>query len=113
MTRNPAWERELTPPSMSRRFGQAFRRYFVTGLATLFPVAVTLWLVLTIFKFADGLMGQYLGSRIPGLGLVLTVFVILLVGVFSIHFFGRVLFRTIEGALTRIPIVRKIYPPVK
>jgi uncharacterized membrane protein len=113
MNHKPAWERELPPPSKPRRFGQTFRRYFITGLATLFPVAVTLWVVVTIFNFADGLVGQYLGSRIPGLGLVVTVFVILAVGVLSIHFFGRMLFRTIEAALARLPIVRKIYPPVK
>jgi uncharacterized membrane protein len=113
MARNPSWERELPPPSASRRFGLAFRRYFVTGLATLFPVAVTLWLVVTIFNFADGLVGRYLGSRIPGVGLVVTILIILVVGVFSIHFFGRVLFRTIEAALARLPVVRKIYPPVK
>ena len=113
MNRNPPSEQELTPPSTPRRFGQTFRRYFVTGLATLFPVTVTLWLVVTIFNFADGLVGRYFGVRIPGLGLVVTIVVILAVGVLSIHFFGRVLFRTIEGALTRIPLVRKIYPPVK
>ena len=93
--------------------GQAFKRYFVTGLATLFPVAVTLWLVVKIFMAADGLLGQYFGLKIPGLGLVVTVLVILAVGVLSVHFFGRVLFRTIEGWLGRLPFVRKIYPVVK
>lgn len=100
-------------PSLSARLGQAFRRYFVTGLATLFPVAVTLWLLLTIFKMADGLLGRYLGFSIPGVGLVVTILVILIVGVLSVHFFGRVLFKTIEVWLSRLPFVRKIYPPVK
>ena len=102
-----------TPPSSPARRSQALKRYFVTGLATLFPVAVTLWLVLKIFKFADGLLGQYLGLRIPGLGLVVTLLIILIVGVLSVHFFGRVLFLTIEGWLGRVPFVRKIYPVVK
>ena len=103
----------VTPPSPPVPRSQAFKRYFVTGLATLFPVAVTLWLVLKIFTFADGLLGQYLGLRIPGLGLVVTLLVILIVGVLSVHFFGRVLFLTIEGWLGRVPFVRKIYPVVK
>ena len=85
----------------------------MTGLATLFPVAVTLWLVVKIFMFTDGMLGRYLGLRIPGLGLVVTILVILAVGVLSVHFFGRVLFRTIEGWLGRLPFVRKIYPVVK
>jgi uncharacterized membrane protein len=94
-------------------FGQAFRRYFVTGLATLFPVAVTIWLVVQIFQFADGFLGNALGFQFPGLGLAVTLLVILLVGVLSVHFFGRVLFQVMEFWLKRLPIVRSIYPPVK
>ena len=103
------------PPvlSASVRFGRAIRRYFLTGLATLFPVVVTLVLVWQIFKIADGLLGQYFGSPIPGLGLVVTLLVIVLVGVFSVHFFGRVVFQTFELVLSRLPLVRKIFPAVK
>jgi len=82
-------------------------------LATLFPVAVTLWLLLTIFRVADGLLGRYLGFSLPGAGLLVTILVTLIVGVLSVHFFGRVLFRTVEVWLSRLPLVRKIYPPVK
>ncbi len=99
--------------SFSSRFGQALKRYFVTGLATLFPVTVTLWLVWKIFLFADNLVGKYLPSQIPGLGLLVTVLVILLVGIFTVHLFGRLFFRTIEILLVRLPLVRKIFPPVK
>jgi uncharacterized membrane protein len=95
------------------RLRQALRRYFVTGLATLFPVAVTIWLLVQIFKFADGLLGKALGFQIPGLGLLVTILVILAVGVLSIHFFGRLLFRTLELLLMRLPIVRKVFPAVK
>ena len=113
MTRNPTTHRELGSSPSRVSFGQALRRYFVTGLATLFPVAVTAWLACKIFQFADGFLGNAFNLKIPGLGLVITLVVILLVGVFSIHFFGRVLFRTVEGVLGRLPFVRKIYPPVK
>ncbi len=100
--------------SFSSRLGQAFKRYFVTGLATLFPVTVTLWLVWKIFLFADGFVGKYLPSqKFPGLGLLVTVLVILLVGIFTVHLFGRLFFRTIEILLVRLPLVRKIFPPVK
>ena len=100
-------------PSKPVRIGQAFRRYFVTGLATLFPVTVTIWLVVKIFQFADGPMRGWLKFEIPGLGLLVTVLVILLVGVLVVHFFGRVLVRTLEFWLRRLPIVSKIYPAMK
>ena len=105
--------RQLASSTLSVRMGQALRRYFLTGLATLFPVAVTIWLVVTIFNFADGFLGNWLGSKIPGLGLLLTLLVILLVGVLSVHFFGRVLFGVVDIALSRLPITRTIYPAAK
>ena len=113
MTRNSASDRELGSSPKPVRFGQALRRYFVTGLATLFPVTVTAWLTWQIFLLADGFLGNAFHLKIPGLGLVITLLVILLVGVLSVHFFGRLLFRTIEMGFTWLPFVRKIYPPVK
>ena len=99
--------------SLKVRFARAFRRYFFTGLATLFPVTVTLFVVWKIFGLADGLLGKFLPFQFPGLGLILTVVIILLVGVFSVHFFGKVIFRIIEIWLERLPFVRKIFPPIK
>ena len=113
MPPNPARSFELEPPSLKVRFSQVLRRYFVTGLATLFPVTVTIWLVVQIFLFTDGLLGRSLGIQIPGLGLLVTLLVIFAVGILAVHFFGRVLFRTFELLLMRLPIVRKIFPAVK
>lgn len=104
---------ETSPTSLSVRLGRAFRRYFITGLATLLPVVVTLYLLVTIFRLTDGLLGRHLGVAIPGLGLVVTVLIILAVGVISIHFFGRQLFRVVEAWFIRLPLVKKIYPAAK
>lgn len=113
MTQPSARIREPESQSLSVRMGQTLRRYFVTGLATLFPVAVTAWLVWQVFKFADGFLGNLLGFQFPGLGLVVTILVILIVGILSIHFFGRVVFRTIEVGFSRLPLFKKVYPSVK
>ena len=102
-----------TPAPSSVRVGQLVRRYFLTGLATLFPLYVTLLVLTWIFRTADHLLGRSLGSRIPGLGVLVTVLVILVVGVLSVHFFGRVLFETIETWLSRVPLAKSIYPAVK
>lgn len=85
----------------------------MTGLATLFPVIVTILLLWQIFKFTDGLLGRALGFQIPGVGLVVTLLVIMLVGILSVHFFGRVLFQTLELAFVRLPFVKQVYPAVK
>ena len=114
MSRDPTRTlRRTNSTSWSVQLGQSLRRYFFTGLATLFPVAVTLWLVITIFRIADGLVGRYIGFSIPGLGLLVTAVVILIIGVLSVHFFGRVLFQTLEALLSRLPLARSIFPAVK
>jgi len=103
------------------RLTMRLRRYFFAGLAALFPVVVTLYLLVVVFKFADGLLGRFInrywlrtyGYEIPGLGLVITAVLILVVGVLSSHFFGQWLFRSLEEGLGRLPLVRRIYPPVK
>jgi len=112
MPPKPSSNRELES-SAWQRLTQALRRYFVTGLATLFPVTVTILLLVQIFKVTGGLLVKVLGFPSPWLGLLVTLLVVLLVGVLSIHFFGRVLFRTLELLLVRVPIVRKIFPAVK
>lgn len=99
--------------SVSSRMGQALRRYLVTGLAALFPVVVTLYLLTAIFRFSDGLLGRYLGSRIPGLGLLLTLLITVAVGYLSSHFFGRVVFPVMENWFGRLPLIRMIYPATK
>lgn len=109
----PSARPEQRSSSSGIGIGQAFRRYFVTGLATLFPVAVTIFIVWQLFQFLDGWLGRLLSVSIPGLGLLVTILVILLVGVFSVHFFGRVLFRTMELWLSRLPFFKKVYPSVK
>ncbi|MBI4354107.1 MAG: DUF502 domain-containing protein [Candidatus Omnitrophica bacterium] len=92
---------------------QVLRRYFLTGLATLFPITVTLYVIVTIFNFADRKLGRLLGFEFPGLGLVVTILMIFAVGVLSTHVLGRLIFPTVELWFTRLPFVKKIYPAVK
>ena len=115
----PGLHRELIPRGAGT--AERLRHYFVTGLATLFPISVTLYLFLIIFQFADGLLGRFVnqywqrayGYKIPGLGLLLTVLLIMATGMFASHFLGRWLFRTFEEWLVRLPLIRRVYPSVK
>ncbi len=105
-------------PSPSRpSMTSALRAYLLSGLVVLLPIVVTCWLLVVVFQFADGLLGRYLtqllGYRIPGIGLLLTVCLILLTGVFARHFLGRRMFLAVEQWLIRLPLIRQIYPPAK
>jgi uncharacterized membrane protein len=55
----------------------------------------------------------WLGMRIPGLGVILTLLVIVLTGMFGANFFGQKIIEFWERMLTRIPVVKTIYGSVK
>jgi uncharacterized membrane protein len=98
------------------------KRYFVTGLLIWVPLVITLW----VLDLLIGTMDQsltvlparwqpeaWLGVRIPGLGAILTLVVIVLTGVFGGNFLGQRIIDFWERQLTRIPVVKTIYGSVK
>lgn len=98
------------------------RKYFITGLLVLVPLAITLWVLSLII----GTMDQSLlllperwrpealfGFRIPGLGTILTLLIIFLTGVAARNFIGNQVVLVWESVLTRIPVVNSIYSSVK
>ncbi len=98
------------------------RKYFVTGLLILVPLAITLWVINLII----GTMDQSLlllpvrwrpevlfGFAIPGLGSILTLLIIFVTGLATRNFVGNHVVIWWERLLTRIPVVNSIYSSVK
>jgi len=106
------------------------RRYLVAGILVWVPLAVTYLLI----KFAVGIMDktlqwipqayqpgvllqQLLQTEqpvvIPGLGVILTLVVLLLTGVLAANFVGRAFVGGWESLMHRIPVVRSIYSAAK
>lgn len=98
------------------------RRYLIAGLLIWVPLGVTVMVIKLLVDVMDQtlliLPAAYhpdvlLGFRVPGLGVLLSVTVVLLTGVVVANFFGRRLVALWEKALARIPLVRPIYSAVK
>jgi uncharacterized membrane protein len=98
------------------------KKYLITGLLIWVPLAVTLWVLELIVTAMDQTLlllpgawqpKQLFGFDIPGLGLVLSVLVVLVSCVLAHNFIGRQLVLWWEELLSRIPIVRSIYSSVK
>ena len=98
------------------------RRYFITGLLIWIPLGITFlvlnWLVGTMDQTLELLprhmqTESWLGFHIPGLGVVVTVMVVFLTGLFAANIIGQRLVRFWEGVLARIPFVKSIYYGVK
>lgn len=97
----------------------------VAGILILIPVAVTVFILVQIFRFMDGIfapvvsrvLGRALGAEapvhIPGLGLLLTLLLILLIGWLSTNVAGRRVLRSGERVLLRLPVAKSIYGATK
>jgi len=100
---------------------ELLRRYFLSGIAVIFPVAITIYIIFLLFSIIDQFAGKminsalqdYLGFSIPGLGLIMAMFIILAAGFFVNHFMGRKLFLFFEGIFRKIPLISNIYPPAR
>jgi uncharacterized membrane protein len=98
------------------------RKYFVTGLLILVPLAITIWVLNLIISTMDQSLlllperwrpEAVVGFHIPGLGTILTLLFIFLTGLATRNFIGKRIVWLWEGMLTRIPVVRSIYSSVK
>lgn len=93
------------------------KKDFFTGLLLLLPIAISVWILIKVFDMADSLLGDalygYLGTRIPGLGIFVTILLVYLIGVFSNKLIGKSITRKIESILEKTPILKIIYKPLK
>jgi uncharacterized membrane protein len=102
--------------------GHTLRRYFVAGLLVWIPLGITLWVLKLLVDVMDQslllLPARYqsealFGVHIPGMGIILTLAILLMTGALAANFFGRRLLLLGHHLLQRIPIVRSIYGGVK
>lgn len=97
------------------------KRYFITGLISIIPISLTIYVLVFIFKFLDGILGRFineylkskLGFFIPGLGLILSVCLVFIAGFMASWLIGRKVFQKLEGLFSSLPLVKNIYPAFK
>jgi len=96
---------------------QWLRRSFIAGFFVTVPLFISVATLVWLFRLIDGLVGplyfKLLGRQTPGLGLLTTLLVILLVGVIATNVVGKRLLQRAEWLLLHVPLFRSIYAPVK
>lgn len=94
-----------------------FKVRFLTGFFITVPTIATSWLLYIFWDKIDDFFSpgyeQLFGRRIPGLGFLTAVALILGVGIVATNVVGRRILAWIERLLLRIPIFRSIYPSIK
>ena len=100
-----------------------FRRFFLTGLLVTAPIIITIYVTWLVITFIDvkvaSLLPEYLDFRkalpfqIPGLGLLIVIFVITLIGAITPGLIGRNLLKLGEMILFKTPVIRTVYSSIK
>jgi len=91
-------------------------KYFFQGILVLLPIALTIYIVVAVFKLTDSILGRYfiaLGVNIPGLGLLTTIVLITLVGLLGNWFVSRRMLGYIDYFFGNVPLVKVIYNIIK
>jgi len=78
---------------------------------------LTWYVLLSLFRFLDGLTArwvtQVVGRPVPGVGLLVTVAIVLATGILTRSILGRELIHLGQSILSGTPIVRSVYVTVK
>jgi uncharacterized membrane protein len=106
------------------------KKYLIAGLLVWLPLAITVWVLHAVLGIVADLFGWLLTAsqtvlpetlrapiealrRVPGLGLIVVVLLLLGTGVFAANIVGQWWLKQGSRILHRIPIVKSIYSSVK
>lgn len=102
---------------MTGKLGSWFRVRFLSGFFVTVPAIATAWLLWVFWSKIDDFFSpgyeRLFGRRVPGLGFLTAIALILLMGTIATNVVGRRLVALAEKLLLRIPVFRSIYPSVK
>ena len=105
----------MSKPKKKRSILVKFRNYFFTGVVVLIPIGITLYFTLFLINISSKFLpkeinpNHYLPYDIPGVEIIISIFLITLIGWLSLSFIGRKLLEILNNILKRIPILRTIY----
>ena len=107
----------------SSHLGARLRGYFLTGLIVVGPVAITIYVVWWFINLVDAwvkpllpqayLPENYLPFNVPGVGLIVGIFGLMVVGALTANLFGRTIVSYGEMMLDGMPVVRGVYRLLK
>jgi uncharacterized membrane protein len=95
------------------------RRRAITGFFVTVPLVASVVAFVWVFTLVDGMtsgLSQRLlpnGWYVPGLGVLVTGLIVLLVGIVATNVFGRRLLQQAEKLLLHVPLFGTIYAPLK
>lgn len=103
--------------SIFRIIRDILRRQFLAGVLVVVPLILTYVVLRFLFRALDGILSpllpKLLGIHIPGLGILATLLLIFLIGIFTTNVIGSTLVKYWDKLLARTPIIRVFYLAAK
>ena len=103
---------------LKKSFLTKLRNNFIAGIVVLIPIGITLYLTLFIVKISGKIIpkkinpNNYLPIDIPGVEILIALFIITFIGWISLSFIGKKFFEIFDNFLKKIPILRTIYSAI-
>ena len=95
-----------------------FRNYFFAGVVVLIPLGITLYFTLFLINISSKILpkelnpNHYLPYDIPGVEIIISIFLITFIGWVSLSFIGKKLLEIFNNILKRIPFLRTVYSAI-
>jgi len=105
-----------------KKIKDILKRNFLAGLLVLLPISLTVYIILFLLRTMDKILKYlppkynpetYLPFRIPGLGFLFVIVIILLTGFLARNYIGNKLIELWENIVNKIPFIRAIYLAIK
>ena len=99
-------------------FLSRLRNYFIAGIVVLIPFGITIYITLFIISISSKILpkeinpNHYLPYNVPGLEIIISLFLITFIGWLSLSFLGKRLLYLFNRILKKIPILRTIYSAI-
>jgi uncharacterized membrane protein len=111
-----------------RVYARKLLKYFLQGLVVLAPIVITIFAIVSVFNWIDGIIPSMMHpifpnwikqdangnlERIPGLGFIIVISLVLIVGWLSSLFMVGRLVEVLDKVLEKTPGIKFIYSSVK
>lgn len=110
-------------PSLISRFLGKIKTYLFTGILVTAPIGMTFYiaynLIIYIDKWSNAIVppkfrfSEYLKVEVPGLGVAVIVTALILIGMFTTGYVGRIFVRLGEKILSKMPFISSVYNLLK
>lgn len=102
---------------MKSKLSSRLLNYFFQGLLFITPITITIWAIIILFNYINGLLQGYvdqvIGFSIPGLGLIILLIMITLIGFLGSTIIFQPIINYFDRLLIKAPLIKIIYTAVK